>query len=747
LTGTIDLVTIATVTPVVNFTVKDSAGHGVVGLNNTQFAYAIARLRPATATNAEYWESYMVTSTTSRPGTDSEVANNAGLVDNLNGTYTYTFNKNLNTVPGIATYATTSNLTHRIVIQVSGTVTGGSLNDRATNIVQDFVPTSLPAFTGTTAHEIVTATACNTCHYKLGTTTPHGGRVDTKYCVVCHTYQRANGRTTSAPDSTGAMTGSTYLVVGQVDVASETTSSAGGFTTGEFVSLVHKIHMGEGQTTHGLVQGLKLTGWNYGGVLFNEVTYPQDARNCTKCHNGTQADNWKNNPSRKACGSCHDNVSWATAVPAGFVAHAASLGGLAQADDSGCAGCHGATTGLRPIVSNHVPVINPDPADPRMGGTNTHTNASYVAAAGVVPTGASQITYVISSVTTTANHPSIKFALVSNPGGTMVFSAPTSTTSELMPNFAGSPSVYFVWAEPQDGITAPSDFNKSASVYIKNAWNGALASTATMTGPDASGFYTIVRSATTITSTAVMLTGGVGYTYGSGSPELVQTNVAGYPYTAATGTGGLAVPPPNVWKVATGYTGRRVAVDTAKCNECHGALGVAPTFHDGQRNDAPTCSFCHNPNRTSSGWSANASFFVHAIHGGGKRTVPFTWASSSETDNFSKITYPDLLNNCLACHVSGYYDFSASTSATQEPNRLFETVATGTLASSSTTSFAFSPYITQDVNYGTAGSGDNLVTSPTAGVCFACHDTTAARSHMELMGAAIYQKRSTAIQP
>ena len=96
----------------------------------------------------------------------------------------------------------------------------------------------------------------------------------------------------------------------------------------------------------------------------------------------------------------------------------------------------------------------------------------------------------------------------------------------------------------------------------------------------------------------------------------------------------------------------------------------------------------------------------------------------------------------MACHVAGYYDFSAATSVAQEPNRLFETVATGTLASSSTTSFAFSPYITLDVNYGTAGSGDNLVSSPTAGVCFACHDTSTARSHMEMNGAAIYEKRS-----
>jgi hypothetical protein len=30
--------------------------------------------------------------------------------------------------------------------------------------------------------------------------------------------------------------------------------------------------------------------------------------------------------------------------------------------------------------------------------------------------------------------------------------------------------------------------------------------------------------------------------------------------------GGLSVPPPNVWKVATGFTGRRAIVDNAKCD-------------------------------------------------------------------------------------------------------------------------------------------------------------------------------------
>lgn len=51
-------------------------------------------------------------------------------------------------------------------------------------------------------------------------------------------------------------------------------------------------------------------------------------------------------------------------------------------------------------------------------------------------------------------------------------------------------------------------------------------------------------------------------------------------------------------KLATGVTGntaRRAIVTNAKCSDCHA----------GQRNDAPTCTFCHNVNRVNSGWGVN----------------------------------------------------------------------------------------------------------------------------------------------
>jgi hypothetical protein len=49
----------------------------------------------------------------------------------------------------------------------------------------------------------------------------------------------------------------------------------------------------------------------------------------------------------------------------------------------------------------------------------------------------------------------------------VTFPDPASATV-LISGFVGSPSAYFVYALPQDGITAPAEFNASASGYLRN---------------------------------------------------------------------------------------------------------------------------------------------------------------------------------------------------------------------------------------------------------------------------------------
>jgi len=290
MTGQITSVTMSS-KPVVNFWVKDQFGRGLTGLGAKAttsldtMRFALAKLVPGSAGSPDNWVTYTgLTTATSRPSTE----NYGTMVDNGNGSYTYTFTTNIATSP-TNTWETVyePSRTHRMVIQISGTIlASGYAIVNPLDIIYDFVPAGGSV---TSKREIVTTQACNDCHGKIGTTTPHGGRTDTRYCVVCHNDQRRIGRTVSNPTSTGLLTGSTYVV--------------GGEAQGNMPVMIHKIHKGEGLI--GGV-GLALSGYNYADILFDKIPYPQDITNCRRCHKQSaeapQGDNWKNKPSRRACG-------------------------------------------------------------------------------------------------------------------------------------------------------------------------------------------------------------------------------------------------------------------------------------------------------------------------------------------------------------------------------------------------------------------------------------------------------------
>ena len=598
--------------------------------------------------------------------------------------------------------------------------------------------------------EIAAQAGCDSCHakFKAETTTSAafhgGGRVNVGMCNVCHNPAR-----TSNPAASSA-------------------------------SFVHRIHNGADVATANLFHGIA-------------ATYPRDIRDCATCHDGAaQGAQAMTNPSTTACVGCHDYVSF-TASAAGFCGIAGQVvrgadskpvpcnhvGGMQP--DTACATCHGPSASF-PVAKYHKPVAKPDPQNAWLvAGGNANTNASFVAAGGYVPPGAEVITYDVKSVsavldtTVTPNvkRPQVVFKLKDN-GTDVVFPtyAPTATppVTELMPHFVGSPSAYFAFAVPQDGNAAPADFNASVGGYLKKIWDGSAtgAGAGRLTGPDASGYYTLILTGVQVPASATMLTGGLGYTYSLAStPPLVQTNVPGYPWTPdvpadGKAQGGLSVPAPNVWKVATGYSARRAIVDNDKCRKCHGTLGVEPTFHAGQRNDGPTCSFCHNPNRTSSGWSAGSKYFIHAIHAGRKRSVDFTWHAAEQGPGYDEVEFPGTLNACTTCHVANTFDFTNPTNLAAVPNMELTTVATGKYNTDplvNSTYYTVSPYVVADnvTDYGagfaynaatnvtTEAAGTTLVVSPVTGACSACHDTPIAIDHMEANGGQFYASRGAVL--
>ena len=736
------------------------------------------------------------------------------LVDNGAGNYTYTF-PIADTAKGpfkVAYEATKLDNTHVVWIQAARQQDTDNVQNTATFKAIDKEYAFVPSGKGTPERREIVATAtCNNCHRGFqpeGTVSGafHGaGRVEAPYCNMCHNDRKnADGTAKEAPNS------------------------------GVFIHRLHNSHH---------IDPLNL--------FYNiKFAFPQDVRNCKSCHAGSlQTDQWKTHPSRLACTSCHDYVDVKTATlakcakPRAVDANGVNVpcqhtGGVQP--DSACATCHTPDS----IAGFHKPVAPPDPnnAYTKPVGGNNNTNAAYLASAAYVPATADVISYHLMEVTTwldgAIRRPQMTFKFKKN-GTDVVFATFGAGVTELIPNFVGSPSAYFVYAVPQDGISMPADFNASASVYIRSAWNGTTtdikAGTVTLgtqgttactvqapcTCGDglnpvgtpvavckvplgsmaldvATGHYTIKLNTALVPANATMLTGGLGYSYSLASTQpLTQTNVADYPYNTTTKVGGLLVPSANVWLPAkntavttgtatTGYQGtklcsvstctcttaapcnqwapRRTIVDNAQCLKCHAQLGAAPTFHAGQRNNGPTCNWCHNPNRTSTGWNASAKGFIHAIHGARKRTIPFTWQALSSTENFGEVEFPGSIGNCTACHVPGGFDFSSTAVKAALPNMLMNTVAQGKYNADPLANGAYyklSPYVIADntTDYGkgfsyssatglaTEATATTLVITPITAACVACHDSDAAVDHMQASGGHFYDTRANVKAP
>ena len=581
----------------------------------------------------------------------------------------------------------------------------------------------------TDARKVVDKDSCNECHSTLKV---HGTRVDPNYCVICHNAGSTDYNTNNPI---------------------------------ELNLMVHKIHFGEplkelfGQT------------FKVASADFSEVTYPQPITNCVKCHSASkknsagnaaaQGDNWKAVPSRKACGACHSGIDFASGngatiadaeadVLAGSAVGTTKTGhvGKVQASDTACALCHGAAD----IVTYHV-TVDPTGANGRGGyplntAANTPTagfpsgqgpSIPLASQVGTLPAGVFKIDFDIKQVTVTgaagAKKATVVYRVLKD-GQPVTFNA----TGFLMANVDGTPDIYVSYATAQDGIAAPADWNASKSAHIIDIRDAKSGNS--QTGPDASGYYTAKLGAT-IPDDAKMVTAGMGINYNG----FVQLGLPAYPK-------GIRLREPQfVTKLADGFTARRSIVSNAKCNNCHGQLGIAPSFHSGARNNGEGCAFggCHDANKATGhvgaansfggGWSVAIKNMVHSIHGSSKRAQAFTYeATTANPTGFQKVTYPGVLKNCEQCHVAGSYDFSGAANKAALPNLLWTSDAVGNMLNDATTnptgiaSVGLSPWVTTlgkgQINY----TADNLVSSPIASACFGCHDSGLAVTHMQLQG-------------
>jgi OmcA/MtrC family decaheme c-type cytochrome len=716
-------------------------------------------------------------STTITPAQGTLVENGAGA-----GDYTYTFptsdvaQTNAAGAPNgvlykaIAYDATKLDNTHTIWIQATRETNLSLTTDpqgfKAVNVEYDYVPSGAGA---PMKREIVATANCNNCHRGFapeGSTANafHGGaRVNANYCDVCHNpgrtsnpsalstvyLHRIHGASLINPTNYFHGIAATFPQdVRNCDACHKGAAQGAQAQTHPTLAACTSCHdqvdftgaaIPKCTTPHAVLATVTTTSaastagttttltdgtqaWMVNQLTGGTLTFTSGANNGLICviasNTATTITCGKPLPVAVAKGD-HYSATTRDDIPA-----PCSHNGGVQADGT-CATCHPAAQ----IASSHRPVEPPDPNNSLLVGPsgNSNTNAAYLAASGYVPTGAAVITYDIKSVSAVqpdANgntHPQMVFRLLKN-GVPVRFPTVTSPLPspppEIMAGFVGSPSVYFAYAVPQDGVAAPADFNVTASGYIKAIWDGIATGAGAGTindPPDANGYYTLTLTGALIPPSATMLTGGIGYGYSlPNSMPLTEIDLDDYPYEPVKMQGGLIVPARDVWKVATGFSGRRQIVDNNKCLSCHGALGVAPTFHAGQRNDGQTCAFCHNPNRTSSGWAANSREFIHSIHGGRIRSVDFTWHADAPGLGFNDVEFPGPLNNCTACHVDGGYDFSGAAAQAALPNLLLSTAATGYQRASPLTNptgwFTISPYVTgaNDTFYGYGFSASNI---------------------------------------
>ena len=713
--------------PKVNFTVKTSAGVGVKGLGALNTAgtalnylyFTIAKMVPATSSSPSKWVSYIPSPTNLRPLRD--VSNISGLVDNGDGTYTYTFSTDITDPTKTNGVAYEPTLAHRLVIQISGNIPNVTPNTplkNPINIIYDFIPATGAA--AASGRDITTTALCNDCHEKIGVSTPHGGIVDTRYCVVCHTEQRSIGRTEAATDASGNFTArasGTYLVDGRA--------------VGNFPNLIHKTHMGN---------LLSKKNYNYARVFFDTMGFSmldEGIRNCRKCHAESasvpQGDNWKNKPSRIACGACHDNVNFATGQNHGI--------GGARENDSACAACHPPGEIERYHLTTNATTNNPS-----------------------VPAGLVNFTYAISGVTVNASNQAVIQFQIKKDGTAVTFDGAGSTASSppagaVLSGFSGSPSFLLAYA---DGTDTTVDFNNKGQaaaqpIGVSIAYLLAAGNTrGTITGP-VSGVYTA-----TITAAA--------YNFPVGS-KMRTVALQGY-FTQDAGTGGIAAAAARhtigVVKTVTGDTARRNVIDPAKCGKCHEWFEA----HGGNRvigketssTDTNLCVLCHNPNLSSSGKTIDIAYpedsndlkvLIHGIHGTEKRDYPFEFVRNfrgtrfftfgyidsgsynSTTDAFTSgnligyagvnpsptvIHYPGILNNCETCHKAGTY---ASVPSGALNATIWTTDGANATTAAVTTARTTVPNTT------------DRVTTPFAAACLACHFSDAAIAHASANGASV----------
>lgn len=621
--------------PTVTLLLEDELGFGLTGLPAANVALTIAQLSPGQNGGSSEWQSYVTRSSAGIPDAQAttESGTNGSWTDNADGTYTYTFAQALTAYSGGPTYD--GSKTHRLGLEIR-TNRGGflSFNIPSNNAPYDFLPTG---GTPIETRLIVNNAACNACHDNLEL---HGeARFDVEYCVTCHNPHSIDGDTAAEPWG------------GTVDMK----------------QMVHKIHFGANLTNGYRVIGFRGTEHDY-----SNVTFPQDVRNCTTCHQENdatvpQASNWRQVQNRDACGSCHDSIDWM---------NGGHPGGLTFADDTLCVDCHGENStvnggDLRVAEAHRMPVREAE----------------------------ALFEFRVENIANTApgQMPVIDFSVFNPQAGTFydILNDPEWTQC-----FTSRLAIGVAW-DTSDYHNRGSGNTPGIPVSIDPLGGGTCFGSSTDIGGGVFQVTSPVAVPLDVTgSLAVTMDGHPALDIDGNLERIAVTNVVAYaPITDATAVA------------------RRNAVAIEKCDDCHNQLSM----HGNNRTDnIQVCVTCHAPNVTDINRRAgqcatdlgtddapvDMKVMIHALHAGGATGVPYEACGFGNRPHTFSFTYPGKLNNCEGCHVEGgFYPV--------DPAEVL-----GTTVSANDPTILI----------------DDVVVSPNTAVCSTCHVSALAADHMRQNG-------------
>ena len=460
-----------------------------------------------------------------------------------------------------------------------------------------FVDFKVPA-NGTSATPLdsqrvmVTIQACWKCHSTTLLAAGHGGGyVDTRGCVICHSPLYS---TSTAGQQAGFM--ANYTQDPDVEPAFNYV----------FPNWIHWIHSAK--------------------LGFEDVTYPQDINKCVVCHTdsgqalgtGNLIDNWKNHPTRLACGSCHNTVDF-TGVS--FV----GLDGVSKThpvmtNDNLCSACH-----------------------PGIGAPTTPTTFDIVTVHDTTPTG--------------KNVPEFDVTLtISNPTATTAFYSAGDAVdiTATLNTHGGSAVAGSLYTSPKDTAGHAGAGLSTASLYIYGPRSGAQP----LTGTQANSLFT------GSTNTHVT-TDSTGFRY----HLVIPSGLTAGTYMLRFRAGDYGRVNDTDYKIEStafqtfqiGTATVQKKIDGDMCVNCHGA-GTAP-FHDARHAvvfNSDECVACHD---RSGGHADPLANRVHAIHAESAHGDLLDSVSSAMSWTF--VTYPQGSMGpsstgistgakiCVGCNTSG----------------------------------------------------------------------------------------------